>query len=324
MKKNTIRFIGASMAVLLLVTGCGKVPKLENGKDSVVTLKDSSISVDDLYTQMKDRYALSILLDMIDTEILNKKYVDDSTIKGDIEDQINLYIKQYGGESTLLQVLQNSGIYSIDEFRTILKLSYKRDKAVNDYAKSIVTEKEIQEYFDENYFGDISAKHILIAPKSDENATDAEKATAEEEALKTAKEVITKLNNGEDWDSLAKEYSSDEANKDNGGKLDDFNHGTMVSEFEEAAKKLEVGKYTTEPVKTKYGYHIIFKVAQKEKPQLKSVEDDIIDTLATTKKSEDSTIDVKALDALRKDNDVEIQDDTLKSQYERYIKNNTK
>lgn len=324
MKRNTIRFIGASMAVLLLVTGCGKVPKLENGKDSVVTLKDSSISVDDLYTEMKDRYALSVLLDMIDTEILNKKYVDDKEIKESIEDQINLYIKQYGGESTLLQVLQKSGIYSIEDFRTILKLSYKRDKATEDYAKSLVTDKEIEEYFDENYFGDISAKHILISPKSDENATDAEKATAEEEALKTAKEVITKLNNGEDWDSLAKEYSSDESNKDNGGKLDDFNHGTMVSEFEEAAKKLEVGKYTTEPVKTKYGYHIIFKVDQKEKPQLKTVKDEIIDTLATEKQSNDTSISVKALDTLRSDYKVEIQDDTLKSQYETYIKNNTK
>ena len=52
-----------------------------------------------------------------------------------------------------------------------------------------------------------------------------------------------------------------------------------------------------------------------------SFKDDIVDTLAAEKKSEDSSIQVKALEALRNDNDVEIQDDTLKSQYERYLKN---
>ena len=32
MRKNTIKLVGASMAVLLVATGCGKVPKLENGQ----------------------------------------------------------------------------------------------------------------------------------------------------------------------------------------------------------------------------------------------------------------------------------------------------
>ena len=54
MKKKTIKFIGISMIAVILVTGCGKVPKLENGQDSVVTLKDSSISVDSLYKEMNN------------------------------------------------------------------------------------------------------------------------------------------------------------------------------------------------------------------------------------------------------------------------------
>lgn len=59
MKKKIV----LAMALTLLLTGCGKVPKLENGKDAVVSFKNGDkISVDDLYTQMKDKYALSILV----------------------------------------------------------------------------------------------------------------------------------------------------------------------------------------------------------------------------------------------------------------------
>ena len=142
-----------------------------------------------------------------------------------------------------------------------------------------------------------------------------------EKALTKAKEVITKLKNGEDWDKLAKEYSDDDSNKNKGGLLPAFAHGDMVSEFEEAVLKLEDGKYTTEPVKTTYGYHIIFKVSQKEKPELKTVKDDIKEELGKDKLTEDATLQVTALEELRKDYKVNIQDDSLKDQYERYLKN---
>ena len=71
MKKKVI-LIGL-MAFLLC--GCGKVSKLKNGQDAVVSFeKNESISVDTLYDEMKDRYAISILIDMIDKEILYKEY----------------------------------------------------------------------------------------------------------------------------------------------------------------------------------------------------------------------------------------------------------
>ena len=151
--------------------------------------------------------------------------------------------------------------------------------------------------------------------------TDDQKTAAEEEALKKAKELITKLKNGEDFEELAKNNSDDEATASKGGKLSEFTHGTMTDEFEEAAKNLEVGKYTTEPVKTTYGYHIILKVSQKDKPELKIVKDDIIEEIAKDKLSEDATLQITALEKLRKDYKVEIQDKNLKSQYETYLIN---
>ena len=324
MKKNTIKVLGISMAVLLVVTGCGKVPKLKNGEEAVVTLKGDDISVDTLYNAVKEKYALNTLLDLIDTEILNKKYKDTKESKNEVEDQIDTMVEQYGGgdESKLLEQTWSAwGIDTMDELTDYLTLQYKRNKAVEDYAKSLVSDDDVKDYYDEYIFGDISAKHILIAPDADVNDTDAVKESAEKEALKKAKEVIKKLNDGEDWDKLAKEYSTDESNKDDGGKLPDFVHGDMVEEFEQAALKLEKGKYTTEPVKTQYGYHIIYKIKQAKKPALKTVKDDILEELGKKELTNDPTIQVTALDSLRDDYKVKFQDDSLKDQYDRYISN---
>ena len=85
----------------------------------------------------------------------------------------------------------------------------------------------------------VNARHILVADEE------------------TAKDIIAKLNAGEDWAALASENSLDTANKDNSGALGWFSRGQMVAEFEEAAFALEPGEITAEPVQTSYGFHII-------------------------------------------------------------------
>ena len=323
MKKSTIKLLGITTIVMLLVTGCGKVPKMKNGKDAVVTLKGDDISIDDLYGQMKERYALSVLIDMIDKEILNKKYKTTKEIKKEVQDQIDLYLTQFNNDQQ--QLLQQTysawGVDTMDELTDYLTLQKKKQKAVDDYSKSLIKDDEINKYYEEKIFGDIKAKHILISVNTSENATDAEKQEADKNALAKANEVISKLKSGEKFDDLAKEYSDDESNKEKGGLLPEFAHGDMVAEFEEAALALKDKEYTTTPVKTKYGYHIIYKVSQKDKPKLKTVKDDIIEELAKDKLTNEPVINVTALEALRKEYKVKIQDDSLKDQYERYLKN---
>lgn len=312
------------LAVSLLATGCGKVSQLENGQDAVVTLSSGDISVDNLYEEMKDKYALSVLIEMMDKDILDKEYgkdysEDEST---QIESQISTWLETFGSEETLLQQTSSYfGVSTMEDLRSYLSLQYRRNKAVEDYTKGIVTDKEIQKYYDDEIFGDIKASHILIEPEVTDDMTTAEKTAAEEEALKKAKEVITKLKNGESFEDLAKEYSSDDSNKENGGDLGYFSYGTMEDSFEEATLKLKNGEYTKEPVKTSYGYHIILRVDQKDKPELKSVKSDIVDTLVQEKLSNDSTLQITALDELRKEYKMDIQDKNLKSQYETYIEN---
>lgn len=318
-----------TLAALLLVSGCGKVPKLENGQEAVVTMKGEDISVDSLYQYLKEDYALNILINKIDRQILEKLYPESDDEKEYIKSQIeqikfyyeNYYKSQY---KTYEEYLTANGVKNEEELKQNVSLSYKRNQAVEKYAKSLVTDKEIKKYYQDEIFGDISASHILIKPDVSDDATEKEKEAAEKAALKEAKTVISKLKNGEKFEDLAKKYSDDSSNSKSGGKLADFNHGQMVEEFEKAAKEMKVGTYSTTPVKTEFGYHIIYKTAQKDKPKLDDVKADIIEDLANQKLEKDKTLEVTALVELRKEYEVEIQDKDLKKQYDAYVENNTK
>lgn len=322
LKKLFVLLVG----VLLVVTSCGKVPKLENGQEAVVSLKDGDISVDELYTEMKDSYALNVLLDMVDTKILNELYPSDDEEKEYVDSQVeqarNYYETSYSTYYSSFEQFLSAGygVKDLDAFEDLLALNYKRTKATEDYAKDLATDKEIEKYYKDETIGDIKASHILIKPEYDDDATEEEIEKATEQAKKTAEEIISKLKNGEKFADLAKEYS-DDGSSSNGGELDWFNRGDMVEEFEKAAIKLEKGKYTTTPVKTEYGYHIILKTDQKDKPKLDEVKDEIIETLAKEKQESDENIQAKALIQLRKDHKIKIEDTSLNKQYKTYVDN---
>ncbi len=83
--KNTKKLIIVALC-LLLVTGCGQktIPKLENGEEVITTLKgDKKISVNDLYSKLKDQYGLQTLVGIIDKMILEDKYAGDKDAAND-------------------------------------------------------------------------------------------------------------------------------------------------------------------------------------------------------------------------------------------------
>ena len=313
------------LLVLLLVTSCGKVPVLENGQEAVMTSKSGDISVDDLYEEVKNKYALNTLINMIDYKLLEEKYPESDEEKEYIKSQLeqleysfknSYYVQYYANFKSFAK--DYYGVSNMDAVEEIISLQYKKNLYTEDYAKTLVTDKEIEKYYKDTVIGDIKASHILIKADYEDNASEADIKKAYEEALKKANEVLTKLKNGEKFEDLAKTYSQD-GTKNNGGDLGWFNRGEMVTEFEEAAIKLEKGKYTTSPVKTKFGYHIILKTDQKDKPKLEDVKEDVIDTLANNKIKADENMQNKALIELRKEQEMTIQDSTLKKQYDDFI-----
>ena len=292
------------MISLLLLTGCATA-KLKNGEESIVTFSEGGISAEDLYKVLKEKYGTEELITLIDTNLLNRKYTEDDAEKNYVKDVLASAKEQFG-DSFLSSINSYYGVSSEEEFKEYIRLVYRRNKWQKDYAKSIVNDNEINDYYEQTIIGDIEASHILIQVNSEEEEAD---------ALLKAKEVITKLNNGEDFTALAKEYSGDAATASNGGELPAFNDRSNYDEnFLEAAINLENGKYSSTPVKSKYGYHIIYKKSQKEKPELKAVKDEIVNKLAELKVSDSSFIRTAIL-ALREEYKMNITDSYLSSGY---------
>lgn len=312
-----------SFVMILSLTGCHEVPKLEDGKEVLVSFNDEklNISVEDLYNKLKEEYGVNYLVEMVDTKILDKIYETNDIAKAYLDRRIETLKTYYGGEDKLLETLKNYGYQSIDDFKVSLLLTYKRELALKDYVKKNITEKEIQKYYDDEMFGDIIASHILIKVDTTSASTDDEKKEAETKALETVNEVLKKLEDGEKFADLAKKYSQDDSTKNNGGKLEAFNKGDMESEFEKAAMNLEVGKYTKTAVKTSYGYHIIYKEEQKEKASLEDVKQTIINNLVDEKIKNDSKLQYKALIELRKEYGIKINDEDLNTYYDNAVNN---
>lgn len=309
--------------VVLLLTGCGEKTELKNGNDVLVSFDNAelNISVNDLYEKLKEDYGANYMIEIIDEKILELKYPVNDVITDYVNNQYEAVEASYGGAEKFLETLQNYGYESPEEFKETITLGYRRELALKDYVKSTITEKDIEKYYNDKVFGDITASHILITVESNSTMTDDEKREAEDKATATINEIYEKLENGSDFHDLAKEYSEDSSNASNGGRLGTFSQGEMESEFEKAAMKLEVGKYNTKAIETSYGYHIIYKEQQNDKPKLSEVRQSIIDKLVEEELNNDSKLQYKALIELRKEYGIKINDEDLNDQYDTAVNN---
>lgn len=88
--------------------------------------------------------------------------------------------------------------------------------------------------------------------------------------------IIDELDAGGDFESLAKERSTGPSGP-NGGDLGWFSPNQMVAPFSSAVQTLEDGAYTSEPVQTDFGWHVILREGSRESeaPPLDSVRDTI-------------------------------------------------
>ena len=289
-----------------------RIATLKDGTQPVAEIDGYTVTANDLYEDMKDVYSISSLLDKIDNKILVEKYPETDEMNDELKQQAESYYSAYKQYYKMDKetFLSNNGFGSEKAFLEYLRLQYRRNKYAEDYIKTLISDKEVEKYYEDKVYGDINTKHILV--KVDSSASDEDKKKAED----LAKEIISKLNDGKSFDDVKEEYKDQITYEELGYKSYNAN---LESAYMEAMQKLENNSYSKEPVKTSYGYHVIYRIDQKEKPALEDVKEEIIDSLVSEKKSEDKNISYVALDKMREESGLKFSDTVLEKKYNTYM-----
>lgn len=176
---------------------------------------------------------------MVDDRVF---YEEDLAFYGNIENMIVAVKLKALAESMFTQQEIDSRMSMVYAFMTPQQLEAFGDDeySLNEYIEVLAYTGLISSKVevDDSFYNDYATvKHILVEDET------------------SAKEVLVKIENGEDFSSLIEEYNQDPGQTKNSSYT--FTYGEMVKEFEKAAFELEEGQYTKEAVKTSYGYHII-------------------------------------------------------------------
>ena len=187
--------------------------------DHIISAKDVLMALEKLPSKIKEQ-SLPSLYPNIVNELINQHLIAQQAYKENLDKNKKVLSEINKRKEQIMAK------YWLNSY-----LSQKLDKKnlknfYNNYLKSFKSSKEY------------NASHILVKE--------------EKEALN----IIKKLNNKALFSDLAKEFSVGPSGK-TGGKLGWFSSGQMVKEFEKATFILNKGQITKEPVKTKFGFHII-------------------------------------------------------------------
>lgn len=293
MKKLSIFLLSMVLLFTLVFTGCDKeVDKVGevNGQPITAEEYESHLSFLKYYYEIQAGAKLDEEKDQTAIDALKKQTFDDLVLKKILEQQAekeNIVItekeideevnkaKATHGEESYKEILDEMGM-SEKQLREQIKTEkiYSALKEIVT-ADVTVTAAEVKQHYEENKDqyadkGGMEIAHILV--------------DTEEKAL----EILAKLEQGDDFASLAKEYSSCPSSAQ-GGDLGLINEDSeYVAEFKEAALKLKPGEITKEPVKSEFGYHIIKAGALHEARtiQFAEVENEVKAQLLEDKKTE--------------------------------------
>ncbi len=256
-KRYLVMMLAIILAIIPIFSACTANNPSEDTGDVVASVNNEVITKDDLYEAMVKENGQAVLDTLIAKKIIELEATkqDVNVSEEEIQSEFDTMANQYGSKDAFNQVLESYG-YSEDDIKSNIKTDLTVKKLLEPEIS--VTEDEIISYFEENkgnfnIAAQVKASHILV------------------DSQEKAEEVKEKLESGNDFAEMAKKYSIDESNNNQGGELGFFSRGEMVQEFEDVAFDLEVGEISA-PVKSEYGYHII-KTEEKQAAKEANFED---------------------------------------------------
>lgn len=279
----------------LLVAGLGVLTafSLAACSKTVATTSGGKITESEYYNKMKEtQNGKQVLQQMILNKVLEKDY-GSKVSSDDVNKQYNILKNQYGSQFTV--ALQQNGL-TPSTLKEQIRDNLLLKQAV--IANTKITNKMLKEQW-KNFEPKITVAHILVSKESD------------------AQDVINQLKQNGSYDNfkkLAKKYSTDTTTKNNGGKLPSFD-GTdtqLDSSFKQAAFKLKAGQFTDSPVKTSYGYQVIYCIKNPGKGQMKDHISELKDQIINEEMNNQATLQ-KVVSKVLKNGDVSIKDKDLQN-----------
>lgn len=279
------------LSLVTLMTATTLAACSGGSNETLATVNGEKITKDEFYDEMRAASGNDTMQQLVIKKILEEKYGKEVSDK-DVDEQYDTVAKQYGDNFDA--ALKQKGLTK-DSY----KASIRSNLLLSEAVKANISDEDYEKAFS-TY---ATASHILVDSED------------------KAKEVLDKLKDGGDFAELAKEYSTDTGSKEDGGKITFTADSGLAKEFSDAAYKLEIGKYTTEPVKTQFGYHIIKLDAYptKEGKKLADVKDELADMLVKTKINDQTSV-TAVLTKLIQDSKVEFEDKSFEGLLDAYKK----
>lgn len=230
------KLIPVILASTTLLTGCIE----EKGKENSFLIGSvPEVSKEDAIADVNGTYISKKTLQTLENELAQRNQGQSYPKEKLIEEIIH---RELLVQDALKKQLDKSP--EIIERLSNIRSSLLSQAALQDFVKSNpVTDEEIKTEYDTKMASagnEYKARHILVK--------------TEEEA----KKLIEELANGADFVELAKTKSTGPSGPQ-GGDLGWFTADRMVPPFSEAVIAMENGKYTTEPVETQFGFHVILR-----------------------------------------------------------------
>jgi peptidyl-prolyl cis-trans isomerase SurA len=242
---------------------------LESELKAQLALYATQFGVDLKDEQKRKELEKELLEQMINDNLLLIQAQKDTTIEvtpkeveTGVEEQLKKVKSQFASEEAFQDQLKAEGLTE-NELKKKYKEQIKKQMLIErltsrKLSKVSVSTKEVRDFYQtyQDSIPDqpesIKLNHILLGIKTNQTTLDSLK--------KKAEMILNLAKKGEDFASLASEYSDDPTGK-NGGDLGFFKRGDMIEKFEKVAFALNPGEIS-DLVETEFGYHII-KVEEK-------------------------------------------------------------
>lgn len=287
--------------------------------DQVVSAARSNLAVAN--TPVPPDLEVSVLDQLITIQVLLQTATPADRVAGKIEadQQFTNLLAQFPSPEDFPRLLKARGL-TVEDLRAkalqeaVAKAALKRALNINP------TEEEAMDYYKQHEADFeqpemVHARHILLTTVDLTTRPPTPLTTNTIAAKRKQIEALRKrILAGEDFATLARQYSEDTGSKANGGELPEFARGQMVAEFEAAAFALPTNQ-VSEVVTSPYGFHLI-EVLEKipaKRIEFTKAERQIKEILTQLKIHKLAPNYIKTL---RADQQVAIQDADLKSQDE--------